>query len=323
MPEKKKDEHKSPALKLIDILSRPGYAVANAADVAFNKGGGVGNTEDVGVGDVLKGAMRGLKGEDQTSFIDVLQHQHINEIDQDPEYQRILKEYGTNEAAWYKETKTREKNNSTGDVVGGLLADFAYDPLNLVSGAPIIKGINAIRKGTKDASIVDKAIEGADDVAAQADASDLSEATVGAAQVQTSQPNQPTISLPEQLTQQSLPRVEGKFGSNRRPPQKSFDATSINSDTGLPQLNNPVKAMYGDEAKGFVNQLRSQEPRYANLTDVFNRDIRPQDYEKLQQSRVINETAQVADQAAKGNPAAVDLVTPKHAPLKPVARKSV
>lgn len=66
------------------------------------------------------------------------------------------------------------------------------------------------------------------------------------------------------------------------------------------------------------------EARHANLGDVFNRDIRPQDYAKLTKARVIHETAQIVDQVGKHNPSAIDFLTYKNLlPLPPVARAEV
>jgi hypothetical protein len=354
MPPPKQEEKKaghgigSTALHVIDVLSRPLYSVANAADEAFNKENGG------SPGDILKAAGRGLKGEDQTSFIDVLQHQYEKDTFNDPEYQRILKQYGTNEAEWYRQTQAKKAQTDPKAIIGGTVADFALDPLNLVGvgevNRPIASVVRALRGTEKAAELVDAGEE----LARQAPTSDVPEAPGGPASVSPEQAKAagnlrfntnlgtwedasnprvfeqgPGAGIPQDLidqlknartTQQEVPRVEGKFGSNRRPPQRNFDATSINSDTGLPKLGNTVKADYtGETAAGL-----DKSARYANLSDVFNRDLREKDFEGLQKARVINETAQVTDQVAKGNPAAVHLVTNKNInPLSPVARNSV
>src|SRR5688500_18491949 len=135
----KKGGIKSLALGLIDKLARPGYALNEAMDVAFNEPG-------AGITDVLQGAKRGITGEDQTSYVDVLQHQDVNAIEDDPEYQKVLQEYGPNEAAFVKETKEREANRSLKNIVGGTLVDIVLDPINAVPGGAIVGGIGKLNK---------------------------------------------------------------------------------------------------------------------------------------------------------------------------------
>lgn len=322
----KKKEKKSigsRALDVIDFISRPLYAAAEAADVAFNEPGE----------SVLEGAKRGITGKDKTSFIDVLQHQYKNDIKDDPEYQRILKEYGQSEADWYKQTQEKRVDTDPKAIIGGTIADFALDPLNLVPIAgPLLHGTNAVKRAIKPALKV-----------AEETAEVGEEAATAGRQIPTSGQPGASESLPpgqvegpegpinasnfvlnmgsklratqEQPTSvigapnvQEVPRVTGKFGSNRRPPTKTIEGQE-------------VKALYGDEAKAFSESLREQ-PRYANLKDVYNRSLREKDYEGLQKSRNINETAQIVDQVAKGNPAAIDLVATKNVrPLNPVARR--
>lgn len=320
--QKKPGGAKGFALGVIDKLSRPLYAVAEAADVAFNE-------ENNSPTDILKGAKRGFTGKDQTSFIDVLQHQHINEIRDSDEYKRILKDYGQTEADWYEQTQKKfiEKND-IGAVIGGTVSDFALDPLNLVPGAvamaPVKGAVRAV-KGLRAAENLTDVGDAGTEAVRETATSALPEAVPSTGSV----PKEPPIDASNfvmkmggqlRANQESptsvigapnvteIPRVTGKFGSNRRPPTKTIEGE-------------PVKALYGDEAKAFSAGLREQ-PRYANLTDVHNRDIRPQDYEGLQKARNITETAQVVDQAAKGNPAAIDLLTNKNIkPLNPVARR--
>jgi hypothetical protein len=330
-PEKKKGGPMSFALNVVDKLSRPLYSVAEAADVAFNE-------EDNDLGSILEGAKRGFKGEDQTSFIDVLQHQHMNEIKDSDEYKRILRDYGQAEADWYENTQKKfiEKND-IGAVAGGTLADFALDPLNLVpisiATSPIraaVRGVKAVR-GTEKAAEV---LEPVEEVVRETATSGQPEAVSATRSVA---PGQPVEQLPEEPinasnfvlkmgqqlrakqdtptsvvgapNEQELPRVSGKFGSNRRPPVKTIEGQ-------------PVKALYGEEAASVAEGLREQQGRYASLKDVFNRDLRPQDYEHLQKTRNITETAQIVDQVAKGKLPAVDFITNKNIePLPPVARK--
>lgn len=315
MPEKKKglgEKAKSVGLGIIDILSRPGYAVSEAANVGFNEGGDL--------GDILRGAKEGITGEKQTSYIDVLQTQHKNEIVDSDEYKRILKEYGPKEAEWYKQNQ--EKTIDSGllpDIAGGLLVDFTLDPLNAVGIGPV----KNILKSAGEITSAGKALEGIEatqevaDVAkvAPAPRSDVSEA-VQQAPITPAEAT-PTVSqdLIDKLrsaqtqdqTSQVFPTVQGKFGSNRRPPVKNIEGQKVEADYS-----------------GTVVDTLRKQPQFASIANVFNRDIRSTDFEKLQDARVINETAQVVDQVAKGNPAAVDLLTNKNInPLSPVARQSV
>lgn len=308
---------KSFALGLIDKLARPGYAVAEASQQAFNEGDSL--------GDVLHGAKEGFLGHKKTSFIDVLQKQYENDIKDTPEYKQILKDYGQNEADWFEQSQKRVVQSSPKAIIGGTIADFGLDPLNFVGGGAI--------KAIKGISSVDKALEGAElagrEIATQAVPEVVEGATKAAPEAlaevpkahQFAQELQQGLINAADETAVEIPRVAGSFASNRRPPVKKFDATSINSESGLPNIGQPVKAMYGEEAKKFTDELR-QQPRYANLSDVFNGDLKPKDYEGLQKARNITETGQVLDQVAKGNPAAGELVAGKAIePLSPVARR--
>lgn len=192
--EEKKPGHGigSVALGVIDKLSRPLYAVAEAADVAFNE-------DDNDLGSILAGAKRGITGEDQTSFIDVLQHQHTNEIKSSEEYQRILKDYGQKEADWYEnQQKAFIQKNDIGAVVGGTITDFGLDPLNAVPVVgPVLHGANAVKRAVKIGTGLSKAavesdalVEGAREVARETPTSDVSEAVQGAAP----EPNKPGVS---------------------------------------------------------------------------------------------------------------------------------
>lgn len=325
--EKKPGGIKSFALNLLDKLSRPLYSVAEGADVAFNE-------EENSVGDVLKGMGRGLTGKNQTTFVDVLQHQYRNDVPNDPEYQRLLRE-NPKEAEWYKGILEGNADTDLKAIIGGTIADVGLDPLNAVGVGIVAKPLKVI-KALNNTNKVIEGVEALEPAAREAAPGDLSEVVREGAQVADEAPISAPAGngIPQDLidalsrnknapTDVEIPRVTGQFASNRRPPTKSFDATSINSDTGLPQLNNKVGALYGDEAKAFSEGLR-QQPRYASLTDVFNKDIRPQDYEQLQKARNITETAQVVDQVAKGHPEALDLITNKNIrPLNPVSRRLV
>lgn len=325
MPEEKKKgigaKAKSVALGVMDILARPGYAFNEAANQAFNEGDNV--------GDVLKGAWQGFSGKKDTSYVDVLQNQYKGDILDDPEYQRLLAtEPG--EAAFYKETQERAADKSLKAIVGGTIVDIALDPLNAVGAGVITKPIKAL----KELSSTGKALEGIAHTGEEIATSTVPEASQGvrktALDIETPQEKPQGLSpdLLEKLktsntSEQPISRATGNFASNRRPPQKSFASTSINSDTGLPVQKIPVKAMYGEESQNFTDFLREQ-PRYANLKDVFNRDIRQSDYQNLQKARVTNETAQIVEETAKGNPAAIDLLANKDiSPLSPVARTHV
>lgn len=307
---------KSFALGVLDKLARPGYAFNEAAQQAFNEGDSL--------GDVLHGAKEGFVGHKKTSFVDVLQKQYEDDIPDSDEYKQILKDYGQNEADWFKESQKRLVQVDPKAIVGGTIVDLTLDPINAIGLGPL--------KALKGLTSVDKALEGAElgsrEIATEAVPEVVQEVTKGAELPPTEPPKahqfaqelQQSLSNADQ-TAVEIPRVTGKFASNRRPPSKKFDATSINSESGLPNIGQPVKAMFGEEAKQFTEQLRAQ-PKYASLSNVHNGDLKPQDYEKLQKARNITETAQVMDQVAKGNPAANELVSAKTLePLSPVARR--
>lgn len=315
VPEEKKDKNlgqkvKSVGLGILDILSRPDYALNAAADVGFNEGGNI--------GDILKGAGEGISGKKKLSYIDVLQHQHTNEIKDSQEYKDTLRDYGPKEADWLYETKKANiESGNLGDIAGGLLVDFTLDPLNTIGAGVVSKPFKALKgvsKGATESVDVEHAAEQlareTPDVAAAAGTQEASSSAIP-------MPAGPGISqdLIDKLrssrtadqTAQDFPRVKGNFASNRRPPVKNIQGE-------------PVKADYSKE---FLASLREQ-PQFANLTDVFNRDLRESDFKDLQKARVQNETAQVVDQVAKSNPAAIDLVTNKNInPLGPVARNTV
>lgn len=319
--DKSKGSHvKSFALGLLDKLARPGYAFNEAAQQVFNEGDSI--------GDVVHGAKEGFLGHKKTSFVDVLQKQYVDDIEGSDEYKQILKDYGQNEADWFKESQKRQVETSPKAIIGGTIVDLTLDPLNAIGGSAL--------KPLKAITSVDKALEGAElagrEVATQAVPEVVEGATKAAGTLpevaaEVPKAHQFAQELQQQLgsaneTAVEIPRVTGKFASNRRPPSKKFDATSINSESGLPNIGQPVKAMFGEEAKQFTEQLR-QQPRYAALSDVFNGDIKPKDYEGLQKARNIHETAQVVDQVSKGNPAANELLTAGKTvqPLSPVARR--
>jgi len=297
---------KSVGLGILDILSRPSYAVNEAADVAFND-------ENNDIGQILKGAGRGITGKDKTSYIDVLQRQRDQEIKESPEYKETLAKYGQKEADWYEETQKRSNDTALSDIAGGLLVDFTFDPLNLVGAGLLAKPFQAAKK-ISDVATESRAVEGAvEELAQQVPTSQAPEALQETPDLPIQQGVSP--SLVDKLrnarlvsqNQQDFPRISGKFGSNRRPPVKTIEEV-------------PVQADYQTD---FLASLREQ-PQFANLSDVFNRDLRESDFADLQKARIQNETAQVVDQVAKGNPAATDLLTNKNInPLGPVARNSV
>lgn len=404
---------KSVGLGILDILSRPDYAFNQAADVAFN-----GSTED-GQTNIGKAAWEGLSGKKQTSFIDVLQHQHKNDILKSDDYKNILKTQGNDAADEYRASKEQEIDQGKfEDVGGGLLVDLVLDPLNAVGvgllSKPIkaIKGAKDVAKLTAESNVAEHVAEGIGRETADVPQSAPAEPTTSLPAKpgispelidklrMARTPNQPTVTptsfkghkfitspnhpklkkthtidstiqgLIDPVLQKhagqplnetdlradletslrsykdpkdsfkngslwhqdyiegikdtvinslkgsnptavpsstAFPRVEGKFGSNRRPPSKTIEGQKIEADYS------------GD----LLGKLREQ-PRFANLSDVFNKDLRESDFADLQKARLQNETAQVVDQVAKGNPSAADLITSKAiTPLTPVARAAV
>lgn len=296
---------KSFALGVLDLLARPSYAVAEAAQQGFNEGDSV--------GDVLKGAKEGIMGHKKTDFIDVLQTQHKNEIKDRPEYKRIQKEYGQKEADYYEESEKAlvDKGDLVKDILPGLIDDFVLDPTNLVGGSVVRKPLEALR-GIKSLSKEGEAIA---DVAPQVEDAVQSAGTQGIESVpQTTTPAEPAISpdFLEKLRQnksttptEEIPQVGLPKGSvsNRRPPFKMLEGEKVTADYKTPVV--PTE-------------------RHAHISDVYNRDLRASDFAKLQKARIIEDTAKITDQVSKGNPAAVHLVTNKDlSPLSPVARRSV
>lgn len=311
----------SAGLKLLDILARPGYAVAEASQQAFNDGNNI--------GDVAKGALQGLEGKKKTSFIDVLQKQYANDVYSDPEYLRLKASADPGEADWYAASKKSQAETSVKAIAGGTLADFVLDPLNLLSGGVITKPIKAI-KGLKNdvkageavASEVAPAVNAAESAGTQGvDSASLVDPQTGLRNPDRIIQGQPAPKLSPDLmsklfansnepTKVGFPNVAGNFASNRRPPVKRIPGSG------------DISADFAG-SKSLTAAIR-QEPRFAHITDVFNKDLKQSDYEGLQKARVVNETAQVVDQVGKGNPAALDLMTNKNiSPLSPVARKSV
>lgn len=311
MPQEQKkgigSKAKSVALGVLDILARPGYAAAEASQQAFNTGHNA--------GDVAKGAWEGFSGKKQTSFIDVLQQQYKDDVRQSPEYKQLLKD-SPNIAEQYALDKEKASQTNPKAIVGGLLADFTLDPLNLIGGGAVKKPIQAIRDlknaGKEGQAVADIAATAAkapeSGVVQGAESAPVTPAIIG--NIGTIKPTEgikpSTFAdvLKNKTALQEFPSVQGKFGSNRRPPSKMLDGKF-------------VKADYQNE----ISQTIQGTPRFAHITDVHNRDIRASDFAKLQKARVVDETAQVVDQTAKGNPAALDLLTNKGIrPLSPVAR---
>lgn len=307
MPEEKKSlggKIKSAGLKVLDILARPSYAFSEGADEAFNDGNSI--------GDVVKGVGRGLSGKDKTSFIDVLQKQYANDVETDPEYLRLKADPRyQGEAEWYKQSQIDQTQTSPKAIVGGALVDVVLDPLNAVGGGVIAKPFKAL-KGVKSGAEVG---EGVADLAAPEAKALEQEALQGAIPSVEKPPGLPPELLDQLFknsnpsTQVELPRTGEGLVSSRRPPVKRIPGSG------------DIKADYAG-SKELAAKLRDQ-PKYADLNSVFNRDLRAKDFEGLQKARVTNETAQIVDQVAKGNPAAVDLITPKSEPLPPVARSHV
>lgn len=303
MPEKKKKgiggKIKSAALGVLDILARPSYAFSEGAQEAFNNGDSL--------GDVVKGVGRGLSGESKTSFIDVLQQQYKNDIEDDPEYIRLKQDPRyTGEAEYYKQQKEGQADTSWKAATGGALVDLVLDPLNAVGGGVVAKPFKAL-KGLKSEARVGEAVE---EIAATEGKALEPEALQAPVEAPKS-PGLPAELLDKlfensnQATPTEMPPVAGSFASNRRPPTKRIPGSG------------DIKADYK------AAESLTSEPKYADINSVYNRDIRASDFAKLQKARTVNEAAQVVDQVAKGNPAAVDLVMPKHEPLPPVARAHV
>lgn len=296
---------KSVGLGILDILSRPDYALNAAADVAFND-------EENGPVDILKGAKRGFTGKEKKSYMDVLQRQHDQGIKDTDEYKQILRDYGQKEADWFEQSQQKLNDNDLTDIAGGLTVDIALDPLNAI-GAGVFKAPFNALKGVKNEA---KAVEEVASEAAPALAGDV---PAGTQEVPEAPVSKPSLS-PELIdslydngnkpSQVDFPNVEGNFASNRRPPVKRVPGSG------------DIAADY-QGSKSLSESIR-QQPRFANLRDVFNRDLRETDFKDLQKARIQHETAQVVDQTAKGNPAALDLLTNKNIePLSPVARGSV
>lgn len=296
---------KSVALGVMDILARPSYTVNEAANQVFNEGDSL--------GDVLKGAKEGFTGKKQTSFIDVLQTQHKNEVKDSDEYKQILQDYGQKEADWFEQSKKSEiETGNVGDIVGGLLVDFTFDPLNAVGAGLLTKPYKALKGTLKATEEVEDVTQAGREIGQEAIAEGQPQAVpeVESAPVETVGPDLLSKLREANLNPQSqleFPRTEGKFASNRRPPVKTIEGQQVKADY----------------SPGLLESLQ-QQPRFANLTDVFKRDLREKDFEGLQKARIQNETAQIVDQVGKGNPAAVDALTHKDInPLSPVARASV
>ena len=324
MPEPKKDKNilekgKSVGLGILDILSRPLYSVAEGLDTAVNEGG-----------NPLKGAWEGLSGKEKTSFIDVSQNSRIREIRKEPEYKRIVSERGAEEGENYIALRTKDiESGLASDVVPGLIGDLALDPLNLIPGGLAAKPFTAV----KSVARAGRGLSKIEDLGEAALVGARQEPTSLAGEAVESLPSQ-TKSLPEgftkseetglsesafrdinwerlQGTKQPFPKATRQpFSLTARPKSKTIEGVA-------------VPALKGQEQRSLIDTIKS-EPKFATLADVFNRDIRPKDYEGLTKARVVNETAQIVDQAAKSNPAAIEfLATSKVGQLSPVARASV
>lgn len=301
---------KSVGLGILDILSRPGYAVNEASDVAFNE-------DENGPLDILRGAKRGFTGKEKTSYIDVLQRQYKDDVRESPEYQKVLQEQGEAAANSVFASDIDAANRSPKAILGGLLVDFTLDPLNAIGAGLITKPIKGFKNLSKAATESAEVEGAAEEIARQVPTSQVPEAVQETGSEAIPMPPGPGISqdLIDKLrnariqgqTEQQIPRVSGQFASNRRPPVKTIQGEQ-------------VKADYSGDILGTLQE----NPRFANLTDVFNKDLRESDFADLQKARIQNETAQVVDQAGKSNPAAVDLLTNKNIePLGPVARGAV
>lgn len=322
------DKGKSVGLKVLDILSRPNYAVAEASQELFNTGNSV--------GDVAKGFGEGLTGKKKTSFIDVLQTQHTNEITQDPEYKRILKDYGQKEADWYAgEQKRQIEGGRVTDVAPGLFTDLVLDPLNLVGVGLVkkpfdaIKGIKGATEGlSKTEDLVPALVSGGAEKASSA----LPEALQGATPPLNQSLPAGLTNTPETLSPELFAKLQGSVQPNtfempkaNRPPFK-FPVRPASKEfpiEGLPGVTTDVEAVKGKKLKDLMATVNT-EPKFATLDHVFNKDITPAQYEGLTKARVVNETAQIVDQAEKSNPATLAFLGAKRpGTLTPVAQKLV
>lgn len=320
------EKGKSAALGILDLLSRPQYALASAADEGFN-------TPGADIGSVLKAAGQGLTGKSDKSFIDVLQHQHENDVTKRPEYQRILKEYGQNEADYYAQTeKELVQKGELRDIIPGLVNDFVFDPLNLVAAGPVKNAIKGIGKSASGLSDLKALGEGAAELGSQTPTSLASEAVQ---RLPSATKELPPIenNLPPGLTKTPETLSPGKLGDvlfastqpgriempkatrppfvfPKRPDTANIEGVDVESVKG-PQLQELLKMVNTD-------------PKYATLDHVFNKDLTPEAYQGLTKARVINESAQIVDQAGKGNPSALEFLAAKRpGTLTPVAQKSV
>ncbi len=236
---------KNLAMFLMDVLSRPNYAVAEATKEGIT-----------GEGNPLAGAWKGLKGEKKTSFINTMQAANEKQL-RGSEIYKQLQVQDSNAAEAYVQDEL--KKNRAQNAMIGLVGDIALDPLNLV-GAGVISKAGKAAKGGK-----------------------FLEALRGAGKAAVAE-------TPASLESQVVP--------------EALKAAKV-AEKITPTTEEAVK-----------------EARYATPADVFNRDLRPKDYEGLQKARNLAATTQVVDQFAKGNPAAVDLLTYKLlTPLGPVARR--
>lgn len=333
MPEKKNknvvEKGKSFALGVLDMLARPSYAVASAADEAFND-------SNADLGSVIKAAGQGISGKSDTSFIDVLQHQHENDIKDRDEYKRIQREYGQKEADYYVEgEKKLIEGGELRDIIPGTVNDFVFDPLNLVGAGVLKKPFDAIRGVSKAASglsDLEALGEGTAKLGQEAATSDLPEALVGAGKLAGPTP-QTVNNLPAGLTKTQESLSPGKLS------EVQF-AGMLPSQVEMPKANRPpftlpgrpktadisgipVEALKGNKLQELMASVNT-EPKFATLDHVFNKDITAKDYEGLTKARTVNEAAQIVDQAGKSNPSALEFLAPKKSgTLTPVAQQLV
>ena len=325
VPETKKedknilDRGKSVGLGILDILSRPLYGLAEGLDTAVNEGG-----------NPLKGAWEGISGKEKTSFIDVSQNSKIRKIRGEDEYKRIVSERGEQEGENYIALRTKDiQSGLASDVVPGLVGDLALDPLNFVPAGIVAKPftgakslVNTYRGLTKVEDLGEAALvgarPGATSLAGEAveslpsQSQNLPPAFIKSEETTLSPSSQRDIDWERlQGTKQPFPKAtRAPFTLPKRPDTANIEGVD-------------VPALKGQEQRSLIDTIKS-EPKFATLADVFNKDIRPKDYEGLTKARVVNETAQIVDQAAKSNPAAIEfLSTSKVGQLSPVARSSV
>lgn len=293
------DRGKSAALGILDILSRPLYGVAEAVDTAVNEGG-----------NPLEGLWEGISGKEKTSFIDVLQSADERQIKDTLAYKVLSPEQ--QQAHLEEELKKSKISN----VVYGLAGDLVLDPLNLV-GVGIAKNIiKTPIKAVDELTNLDEPLQAAESIARQTPAPALPEATQGPLKrpelpMLSSQTEEALSNAQDATSRVDFPRVQLPKGavSNRRPPVANIEGQQVKADY---------------KATAPLLETLRQQPSFADLKGVFNKDISPKAFQQQQKARVVHDTAPILDQVSKANPAAVAFITGNQPlPLTDIARLQV